>query len=65
MKIIIKPTIHVKEYSSVEIEFPSDDMSISDIFDNLIRPALLGIGYNPKSIDSLISGEQYEKSILG
>jgi hypothetical protein len=50
MKITLEPTIDL-DYPSCSISIPNDDLSINDLFERLINPALLGIGYYQKSIN--------------
>ena len=48
MRIILK----TKE-NTVCIETESDDLDIFDVWQELIKPALLGMGYQPGSIEDL------------
>lgn len=47
MKLILE---NEQEGQKITIESKNNDMTINDIFEKLIEPALLAIGYHPNSI---------------
>ena len=57
MKITLEPTKKEGEFVSpcVIIETIHDDLSIWDIWDQLIRPALIGYGFQPDTVDQLVN----------
>lgn len=59
MKIILEPSN--KDYShdgvelcKVEIEYFRDAITLPEMWDNLIRPALLAQGYSEKTVDGFL-----------
>jgi hypothetical protein len=43
---------------TVMIEIPRDGLTLDDLWDNLIEPALLGMGYAQESIDRLVAASE-------
>lgn len=52
MKIRLEATDH-----NAEIEVSHDDLDIHDVWDELIRPALIAFGFAVKTVDSLVNEE--------
>ena len=51
----MKLTLEQPSYArSVTIEVGSDDLTISEVWEDLIKPALLALGYHPKNVDELV-----------
>lgn len=62
MKITIRPTD--KQLASpfcthptVTVEIPQDDLTMGEVIDNLIIPALLGMGFQQETIEEYFNGE--------
>ena len=52
MDEIFGTTITMKtEYGTSEIHVNKDDMNIDDVFEELIEPLLLAVGYSKQTID--------------
>lgn len=45
------------EYGSITVTVPKADMTIDELFEQAIIPALLGAGYSQKVIDGYLNGE--------
>lgn len=43
-------------YGEYNIEVPRTDLSIDEVFDDLVRPVLLAAGYSKEIIDEIIGG---------
>jgi len=41
-------------YPTVEISTPRNSLDVGEVWDNLIRPALLAWGYQPENLDELV-----------
>ena len=51
----MKLTLEQQSYArSVTIEVGSDDLAIGEVWEDLIKPALLALGYHPKTVDELV-----------
>jgi len=50
------------QYHSVEIVDNGDDLTIYDMIENLIKPALLALSYHPDLIAEAFGGEEEETS---
>jgi len=51
----MKLTLEQPSYArSVTIEVGSDDLTISEVWEDLIKPALLAMSYHPKNVDELV-----------
>ena len=59
MKITLEQPSYARQ---VTIEVGSDDLTISEVWEDLIKPALLALGYHPKNIDELV-GEGDDETI--
>jgi hypothetical protein len=62
MKITIKPTEKqifspLCTHPTVTVEMPQDDLTIEEMIDNLIIPALLGMGFQQETIDAYFNGD--------
>lgn len=51
MKITLEPT--TQPYSTISVKVLDDDLDIYDMWDKLIKPALLAFGYPEKTINKL------------
>ena len=51
MKIILEQPSYARQ---VTIEVGSDDLTIGEVWEDLIKPALLALGYHPKTVDELV-----------
>lgn len=63
MQVILVPTeAHPKSQSThclrvtVSVAAPTDDLTIDEVWENLLRPALIAYGYAPESIDAMCEG---------
>jgi hypothetical protein len=56
MKIILEQPSYARQ---VIIEVGSDDLGIAEVWEDLIKPALLALGYHYKTVESLV-GEDNE-----
>jgi hypothetical protein len=58
MRITIEPTRAdtPPHYPRVSVEVPTDDMSIDQVIEWLVQPALLGCGYAQTLVDSIRYG---------
>lgn len=56
MKIKIAPTDGEGWSPTIEISIPGDDANIDQVWESLIRPALIAWGFMPETVDSLING---------
>ena len=50
------------EGHNAEIEVLCDDLDINDVWQDLIRPALLAFGYQEKTVDSLTNETNLEET---
>jgi hypothetical protein len=51
----MKLTLEQPSYArSVTIEVGSDDLAIGEVWEDLIKPALLAMSYHPKCVDELV-----------
>jgi hypothetical protein len=56
MRLILEPTDHKEarrsgiSHSRIIIERPSDDLTIVEMFDDVINPALMAWGYSPETV---------------
>lgn len=61
MKLTLEPThnkeTHNKDLLKVIIETPCDYLDIHDLMQDVIKPALLAWGFQPKSINEYIEQE--------
>ena len=55
----MKLTIEQPSYArQVTIEVGSDDLTISEVWEDLIKPALLAMLYHPKCVDELVGEDE-------
>lgn len=62
MKITIRPTDKqlgsvLCTHPTVTVEIPHDDLTMEEMIENLIIPALLGMGFQAETIDAYFNGE--------
>lgn len=50
MKIRLEPT-EVRNYPTVEISCESNDLTIGEVIELLVKPALLAWGFHPNNVD--------------
>ena len=50
------------EGHNAEIEVLCDDLDINDVWQDLIRPALLAFGYQEKTVDGLVNEDHIEET---
>ena len=43
--------------TTVSVEIDKDDMDINEVWDDLVRPVLLGAGYSDQTVEKLGAGE--------
>jgi len=62
MKITIKPTDKQLgspfcTHPTVTVEIPQDDLTMEQVIENLIIPALLGMGFQQETIETYFNGD--------
>ena len=62
MKITIKPTDKQLgspfcTHPTVTVKIPQDDLTMEQVIDNLIIPALLGMGFQQETIETYFNGD--------
>ena len=62
MKITLEPTNSpivspCCTHPKVSVELPQDDLTMEEVIDHLIIPALLGMGFRKETIDTYFVGE--------
>lgn len=61
----MKITLATKFYQqSVTVEHASDDLTIDEVIEILVRPALLAMGYGAEGIEEVIGEINYEACSL-
>ena len=55
--------ITLKEYDrTITILSGNDGMNIDDVIDELIKPALIAVGFSERLVDEKLDGKVYEES---
>jgi hypothetical protein len=62
MKITIKPTDKqifspLCTHPTVTVKIPQDDLTMEQVIENLIIPALLGMGFQQETIETYFNGD--------
>lgn len=59
MKITLEPTENQKEdkypHSKIMIEHPCDDLTLDEVMDSLIKPALIAYSYSEETVDKFLN----------
>lgn len=60
MRITIAPTDKTDKcgHPTVSVSLPGDDHALDVVWDNLVKPALVGAGFLLASIEEVIEGKQ-------